>query len=74
MGWNSYGTEGAQPVANVRLAEAAKVVRRGRRFESSEGVGFTSAQLVFPFSRKGRSVAATSTQRPPTSTVRLRTP
>jgi hypothetical protein len=24
LGWNSYGTEGAQPVANVRLSEAPK--------------------------------------------------
>jgi hypothetical protein len=24
LGWNSYGTEGAQPVANVRLVEARK--------------------------------------------------
>jgi hypothetical protein len=25
LGWNSYGTEGAQPVAKVRLAEGRKM-------------------------------------------------
>jgi hypothetical protein len=25
LGWNSYGTEGAQPVANVRLVERRKM-------------------------------------------------
>jgi hypothetical protein len=25
LGWNSYGTEGAQPLANVRLSEGPKM-------------------------------------------------
>jgi hypothetical protein len=26
LGWNSYGTEGTQPVANVRAVQGAKMV------------------------------------------------
>src|SRR5437867_11720660 len=51
MGWNRYGTTGAQTVARVRRAKGA-MVGGGRRFESVRGLCEVTANQLPLFARE----------------------